>query len=342
MRHSSPLAVAATLIAANLLFACAGTVVSVPRTAPAEINLAGYKRMAIGGLTGEGSDLLVNDLTEAVFATKRFELLDRKSIDAVMAEQNLSISGLVNSETAVPIGEMLGSAALVVGEITAVDYKEDVTSRQQKCKKTENKKVIEYPCTHYTRVANASLNASLKVIDTTTGKLLAAKSLTGQVNNRKKAVDQEPPPFNSREPWLAQCRKQIATNFAQVIAPHEIRVSVQLLEDGDLPELEQGNNYAKLGKWMEAIGKYQAALARANEEEFATDTKAKAHYNIGIGFGYSGQYDTGIRSLEEAYSLDPQQRYLGQVAVIKKFKDDDAKLAEQQAGNYDAGIDEDD
>ena len=59
--------------------------------------------LAIGGVTGEGADMLVNDLTEAVFATKRFDLLDRKDIDKVMEEQNLSVSGLVNSETEVPI-----------------------------------------------------------------------------------------------------------------------------------------------------------------------------------------------------------------------------------------------
>ncbi len=327
----------AVLVAA-LLGACGHTVIVVPRTAPAEVNLAGYKRIAVAGVLGEGGEQLATALNEAIFATGRFEVLERKNVEQIMAEQELSISGLVNSDTAVPIGEMLASATLVVGEVTVSDYQENVQREVKTCL-TKEKKPTEYPCTHFTRTANATLSAALKVLDTTSGKILAIKTLTTSAGDRRKAIDNEPPPFNSRDAWLARCRQQLAADFAKVIAPYQVQVSVVLLSDDDFPELEQGVNFARLGNWDQALARFGEALARAEgDPEVDAEAKAMIHYNLGIGYGYSGRYAEGIRALELAYSLDPEPRYLQQVATVKQFQEDDAKLAAQKAGDFDAAL----
>lgn len=316
------------------LTACA-TVVSVPRTRPAEINLAGYKRVAIGGIRGKGGDELVKDLTQALFETKRYEVLDRQHLAEILKEQDLGASGAISDETAASIGNLIGSAALLVGDVTNYDYSETVTQKQKKCRKGKQ----EYACTHYTRTGRATVSASLKVVDTESGKLLAVKNLTASSGTSKTEIDKTPAPFGNQEAWFASSRKKVVADFMKVIAPYKVTVRLKLLDDGDLPELETGNNWAKMGRWTEAIAQYNAAIQTADSDpDVSAETRAKAHYNLGVGLGYSGQYDAGIAALEKAYSLNPEPEYIGQVKVIEGFKADDAKLAEQKAGDRDDGV----
>ncbi len=307
---------------------CSSTVVYVPRTSPAEINLASYKRLAVGGIAGPGADKLVDDVTQALVQTQAFDVLDRKHLSEIVKEQDFAVSGRVSDETAVSIGQMIGSAALLVGDVSAYDYKEGVTSKRSECTKDGKKR----PCTQYTRTGSARVAVAFKVLDTETGKVLAAKTLEGRIQRSADLTDQQPPAFDKRDEWLAGCRRQVVTDFMKVIAPYQVSVGVELLDDGDLPELEVGNNYAKLGKWQDAIAQYRAAIARADK---SPDTKpkirAKALYDLGVGLAYSGKYDDGVTELERAYSLEPSDAFIGQINRVKQFKADDQKLADQRA-----------
>jgi hypothetical protein len=315
------------LLALSLSTACAGTTVFVPRLSPAEINLASYKRLAVGGVSGPGGEAVVDDLTQALVGTQLFEVLDRKSLGAVLKEQQLSVSGLVSDETAVSVGNMIGAAALLVGEVNVYDYGENVVAEDQQCAK--DGKLV--PCKNYTRTANAKVTAGFKVMDTKTGKVLAAKTLQSNDQRVARATDVEPPPVNAKDETLAACRKRVVEDFMKVIAPYKISVEVHLKDDGDLPTLETGNNFAKIGNWASAIEQYRMALDKAEKTpDIKPKVKAKALYNLGIGLGYSGHYDDGVAELEKAYSLTPEDTIADQIARIKQFKLDDAKLAEQK------------
>lgn len=323
------------LVGAGLMAfaACANTRVAVPRMAPAEVNLAGYKRVAIGGIGGDGAEKIVVDLTAALFETKRFDVLDRQHLHEVVKEQDFGVSGRVSDESAVSIGQMIGSAALVVGDVLSSDYKEDVRQANRKC--TKDGKV--YDCVEYTRTASARMGVAFKIIDTETGKILVAKNLEAAKTRSVSSHDQVPGALDASDDLLKACRAQLVGDFVKVVAPYQVNVVVELLDDGDLPELEVGNNFARLGNWNDAIAQYSAALAKAEADpEISAETRAKAHYNLGVGFGYSGRYDAGVAELEKAFSLDPDDRYMAQIATIKKFKEDDARLAEQRAGAEEA------
>jgi tetratricopeptide (TPR) repeat protein len=317
----------AFLVLTLALAACAGPQITVPRMAPAEINLAGYKRLAIGGVGGPDGSVVTAEVTSAVFATNRFEVLDRANLAQVTKEQDFQISGRVSDDKAVSIGQMIGAAALLVGDVLAETYDEDVNRQDSECSR-DGKKAR---CVDFTRSAAAHLTVTLKVIDTESGKILAVKSLDAQ-EQRSTTQSQTPPsPFNARDEMLEVCRKKIATDFADVIAPHTVNITVQLLDDGDLPELERGNNYAKLGDWTKALGEYSAAVDRIDQGKIDTDDQAKAYYDLGIGYGYSGQYEQGVAALEKSFSLDPQDRTQQEIAKIKKFQLDDVELAKQNA-----------
>lgn len=317
------------LVGLAVLSGCFATRVTVPRTAPAEIDLGSYRRLAVGGVGGQGGDAVNAEVTRALFASQRFEVLDRQHIAELTREQDFQISGRVSDESAVSVGQMLGAAVLVVGDMVTYDYDESVSTSKSKCTKGKDTKAT---CVDYTRSASAHVAASFKVIDAETGKILAVRTLQAQDGRSTTERDAKPEPYNAKAEMLATCTSRVADAFAAVIAPHVVQDTVELLDDGDLPELERGNNMAKIGAWPKAIAEYQAAVARL-PGELSTGDQAKAYYNLGVALGYSGDYDSGIEQLERSYALDAEDRTAQQIAKVKQFKTDSAELARQTASS---------
>jgi curli biogenesis system outer membrane secretion channel CsgG len=67
--------------------------------------------------SGEGA-LLSDEVTLAFVNARRFTVIDRVNIDAVLREQNFQLSGLVDDDAAVSIGKFLGAAVVVTGSIS--------------------------------------------------------------------------------------------------------------------------------------------------------------------------------------------------------------------------------
>ncbi len=315
---------------APLATACGTTQFSVTRRAPAEVNIPSGKVIAVTPLPGAGGEALSSELTQALLETKRFQVLERQHLDAAIAELKFS-SQHVSDETAMSFGNMTGASTLVTGEVTKADYREDVSSSKDQCT-TDDGTLRE--CVRYTRTAVADLRVVLKVIETESGKLLAAKTLGAQQQRSAAGVDQEPPALNVQDDLLTACRTEVVTAFVRVVAPHDKQVMVALRTDDDLPELETGNNYAKIGNWSAAVDQYRSAVAKSKALDPAQ--QAKALYNLGIGLGYSGAFDDGIAEVEHAYALDPDDLYREQAGVIRQFKEEAARLAAQE-GTNDAG-----
>src|SRR5688500_11250422 len=106
------------------LSACSRTVFQVPRMRPAEVNLAAHKRLALGGIAGEGGERVVAALTDALVAAQRFEVLDRQHLHAVFKEQDFGTSGRVADDTAISVGQMTGATVLLVGDVVQSVYDE--------------------------------------------------------------------------------------------------------------------------------------------------------------------------------------------------------------------------
>lgn len=72
-----------------------------------------------GGQGGGGiSQGMIDMLTDALFNTGRFIVVEREHLNDVTAEQDLSNSGRFKKDTAAPIGQLEGAQLLVRGSIT--------------------------------------------------------------------------------------------------------------------------------------------------------------------------------------------------------------------------------
>ncbi len=121
---------------------------------------AGWWRGSVGT---ELQDMLASELV----STKAFSVLERKEIDAVLGEQDLSASGRVSSSTKVKMKKLKGAQYLVAGTVSA--YEEDVSGQ---------KGGVRFKGVSLGGKKNkAYIAVDLKVIDTETGEIVDARTI---------------------------------------------------------------------------------------------------------------------------------------------------------------------
>jgi curli biogenesis system outer membrane secretion channel CsgG len=122
---------------------------------------------------GKGiSDLLV----EKLLAGGKYRLVERKALDKILAEQNFSNSDRADPTTAAKIGKMLGAQAIIVGSITKF-------GRDDKSKTIGGLGAAagRFGLGGVKRSeAKAVCGISARLVDTTTGEILAAATGNGE------------------------------------------------------------------------------------------------------------------------------------------------------------------
>lgn len=86
---------------------------------------AGKPRIAVLALKGEGrgtfgnqQDAMYQKVTEAFFATRRFEMMERNQLSAVLGEATFQNSGLADDATAAKLGSQINAKFIVLGSFT--------------------------------------------------------------------------------------------------------------------------------------------------------------------------------------------------------------------------------
>jgi TolB-like protein len=66
----------------------------------------------------EMAEFVIDELAYLLVETRQFKIVDRKSLDAIRAEQDFQFSGEVDDNSAVSIGKMLGASIVLTGSIS--------------------------------------------------------------------------------------------------------------------------------------------------------------------------------------------------------------------------------
>ncbi len=111
----------------------------------------------------ELQDMLISELA----STKAFRVLERREIDAVISEQALGASGLVNKKTAAKFGKLTGAKYLVAATVSA--FEEDTSN--------SNKGFSAFGMSVGSKDGAAYMAVDLKVIDTTTGEIVDSRTV---------------------------------------------------------------------------------------------------------------------------------------------------------------------
>lgn len=132
------------------------------------VGIADFKKSVTinwwGGQVGRDmADMLANEL----MGTKKFKVVERQKINAVIAEQDLAASGRVRKGSGAATGQMTGAQYLVTGTVTS--YSEDVASTGGGL----SFKGISLGGNK----GKAYIAVDLRVIDTTTGEVVDSRTV---------------------------------------------------------------------------------------------------------------------------------------------------------------------
>lgn len=318
------------LASAALVCAACGTVaVRVPVMKPAEINMAPYNSVAIGGMTGNGDRQMTNSLEEALVNTQRFTVVDRQHMDKVLKELQLSSTDLADPNAASKLGKVVTAGALIFGDV-ADNYREQRNEEHYK----DDKKVMH---TWHVLKGEVNVRATFKIVDVSTGKLIIAKTYEEHREDTNRALDKGPDPID-RGSLERQARQAVIDRFMKAIVPHQEYMQANFQKDGDIPALEGGIGWAERGDWKKAQDAFNTAAQDSEKNvKLKANQIAKCYWNLGLSYEYAGDYDKADAMINKAYTLSNDKDMLGELDNIKRLQADAAKLAEQSAASAAGG-----
>lgn len=246
-------------------FSCS-TAIQTRMLVPAKSHeVARLRTIAVLPFDGPRGSQVSSDI-EALFAgiqvdsTPYFSVIERTAIRKIIREQSLQLSGLVNPETAERVGRLLGAEGIILGTVTQyatedIPYKSTrrkciEEEEDGKCKKWEDYKIA---CTE----RNAYVAITPKVINVSTGVIVASESLSGHALN-KGCVDSEEP-LPGRQEMLTDAKKQVLEKLRELVAPYYVDVKIKLLtkDDSKMPpnakeNMNRGIEWTKEGRYDRA------------------------------------------------------------------------------------------
>ena len=75
------------------------------------------------------SKIAENCMIDILVATKQFEVVERAALTKIIEEQKLSLTGAINAEDAVQVGNLLGASYAVIGSISEASFKMEYGDR---------------------------------------------------------------------------------------------------------------------------------------------------------------------------------------------------------------------
>src|SRR5258708_14852661 len=196
--------------AAALVCACGTVSVRVPVIKPAEINMAPYQSVAIGGMTGNGDRPITEALEESLVNSQRFQVVDRQHMDKVMRELQLSSTDLADPNSAAKLGKVVTAGAMIFGDVTQ-NFRETPSDERYTDAKKEQHTLHILKGAFYIR-------ANFKVVDVATGRLIVSKTYEEKRDDTNRGVDRRPEPLD-RHALDRSARAAVVDRFMKSIMP---------------------------------------------------------------------------------------------------------------------------
>jgi len=302
---------------------CGRTTLPTAVTYPAtNVDLAksGVKRIAIGdvqdadGKVSAKSASLCEDLRQALFDLKSFELLDRSALPALVKELSLNQSALINQNTAQEFGKITGASVLVIGRITTYGAVE--RTHNEPVKYSDGSSSYRS-----TRIGTATIDVNFIVIDVQTSKIVASKRCLASQNASSEALGSGAPSIDYSTVYLS-LREQVALEFARSIAPYRLDEEIALLDEND-DHTRQGIASARIGEWEEANGLFLLAAQATQQEKKPNPIML---YNLGISYQVLGKFQEAMKWLKAAYRIEQHPTYEAAVKRCQQLLANQAEI----------------
>ena len=307
------------VVALSFIVGCSSTRLTIPLRAPVEVNLADFDKIAVGDFAGREGATLSAELTKALSASDRFEVLNHATLERMLSANGLTLDLVLGVGNQEQVKEVFGATAFISGEVTTFDYDEEITESESSTLELDADQMggrMSFKRT-YAREGTARMAATLQLVDLRTSKIVMIKDFRAEETWTNRSVNAEPSGID-RSPLFTSCREQMIQALLRMITPPPTKyVQVSFQTDDRIPLLQQGFTQAKTGHWQEAID-----LFHRGTESSHSQVVHKAFYNLGLAYLYTDELDTSRSAFEEAYARKPDRKYAKALRRVKALIED--------------------
>lgn len=265
-----------------LLFTACSQKVNISSFQPAMVDRASKtKKISVlkfdNDYIGFASSLETKLAEKRVLGENYFTVISRDKLEAILKEQKLQYSGLVNKKSAVKVGELIGAQAFISGEIADSSLnKSYYRSKRVECLDKKCKKVREYYIQCVTGDYNLSI--SIKMSDIELGDIIFADTFTKRASHSS-CINGLP----NKGHVMSKLSQSIINDFVSKISPSRYNISIELLEE---PELDYTDKQEELLEYsLEYIKSNRLDKAEQLLSELLTSLNDKCYvaaYNLGV------------------------------------------------------------
>ncbi len=303
---------------------------------PAEIDrAAATKKIAVTNFNNDRIGL--SGKIEAKLARFRidnksyFTIVSRNDFNRIVEEQKIQNSGLVDQETVVEIGNLIGAQAIISGNVGRVTSQDSYFYEgRSRCADKKCKELVYYKVQCKKRVVG--LSAELRMVDISQGDIIYADTMNRSATYKHCSDDRRALP--SREMAAQDLAESIANSFIYKLTPHYRNFRVALLEDPDLDYNDKQEKLLEVSLAYIEQGRFDKAEQFLVELIDSTDSQSYvAFYNLGVVKEAEGNYAEAKEYYENADNLmvEPVEEINAAVirinSLIEKRKQTQAQLA---------------
>ena len=230
-----------------------------------------------------------------------FTIVSRNDFNKIIKEQKIQNSGLVDQQTVVEIGNLIGAQAIISGNVGRVTSQDSYFyERRSRCADKKCKELIYYKVRCLKRVVG--LSAELRMVDISQGDIIYADTMNRNVTYKHCSDDSRALP--SKEIAAQRLADSIANNFIYKLTPHYRNFRVVLLEDGDLDYSDEQEELLEVSLSYIEQGRFDKAERFLIDLINSTDAQSYvAFYNLGVVKEAEGKYIEAKEYYEYADNL---------------------------------------
>jgi tetratricopeptide (TPR) repeat protein len=337
---STPSIAICLLLTSFLAPAEAAKEVKLTRTIPSEINMSNVKRIAVTSLSSDPRDRITNTLGACLQATGQFEILERSQLDALLAEHNFSISGMVDESSAVEMGQILGVEALVYGSVNVFRMYDEGTREKLRIKTGEetytDKKGKKKTRSVYDdimapgTIRRGELDLTIKIVSVESGLIVAQKN---ERQTFEKTKINHAQASQTKLPGKGEIEKKLIDDalsaFSRYVVPYVMKGKVRWDGNCSGEDCDQAFSFLELDMLDEAAqildSKVEKAAknAKNRKKNLGKDKKyAALYYNLGLIAELKGDTKRALECYTEALKLRIKEPAQKQKDALERVKGD--------------------
>jgi plasmid maintenance system antidote protein VapI len=270
-------------------------------------------RVAFGSAQGVAAEDFVDALT-ARFVQANVEVIERSRVNALMREQNFGQSGVVDRQTAVQMGKVLGATVMIFVNLQRHAY-------EKKSLYTDWKDSKERVHRTYISRTQAFVRGSIRSVDLATSRIFAAQVFEANPIVENKIDDRCCAEYPEEFAVVDSAMADVVRQAERMYLPWTEVVQLYYFDDKDCG-LNNAFNRHKAGDIAGALDlslvnlEQCKALAKPNQKALA-----HANHNVGMGYFSLGQHGKALAYLEESQRLRPGDIAAEAVAACRRAAD---------------------